>query len=302
MSSKAAEGRSESKGRMSRLKSRLRAYWSLIKSLQTFLLLLTGLAGYASTRCPVMNFPMFLKIAGSLFLAISGSTVLNMWYDRDIDAKMERTCWRPLPTGKVTSNEALMLGLVTSVLGIGWALSIDLLFGLIVFVGLVFDVVIYTIWLKRRTAWSIVWGGLAGGMPVLAGRALGMGHIDWVGITLMFAVLFWIPTHILTFNMRYFEDYKKAGVPTFPSSYGFPVTRRTVALSSLVAAFAIGLSSVGIGMAIGGMQILGVLSVGLLTLAIWSLLHPSDRMDFGLFKYASLFMLGSMLLLVSEAF
>jgi protoheme IX farnesyltransferase len=118
----------------------------------------------------------------------------------------------------------------------------------------------------------------------------------------MFAVLFWIPTHILTFNMRYFEDYKKAGVPTFPSSYGFQVTRRTVALSSLVAGFAISLSALGIGMAIGGMQVLLVLSAGLLTLASWSLLRPSDRLDFGLFKYASLYMLGSMLLLVSEAF
>lgn len=284
------------------LKLRLRGYWSLIKSLQTFLLLLTGLAGYASTRCPIMDLPTFLKIAGSLFLAISGSTVINMWFDRDIDAVMDRTCWRPLPSGKIKPNEALILGLVMSAAGILWAVGIDLLYGMIVFAGLLLDVAIYTIWLKRRTAWSIIWGGLAGGMPVLAGRALGLGRIDWVGIALMFAVLFWIPTHILTFNMRYFEDYKKAGVPTFPSSYGFSVTRRTVALSSLVAGFAIGLSALGIGMAVGGIHVLLVLSAGLLTMALWSLLQPSDRLDFGLFKYASVYMLGSMLLLMIEAF
>ena len=288
--------------RMRDLKLQLRGYWSLTKSLQTFLLLITGLAGYASTRCPVMNLPAFLGIAGSLFLAISGSTVLNMWHDRDIDAKMDRTCWRPLPSGKINSNNALLMGVVLSLLGVGWALAIDVQYGLIVFAGLVFDVLIYTIWLKRRTPWAIIWGGMAGGMPVLAGRALGMGHIDWVGITLMLAVLFWIPTHILTFNMRYFEDYKKAGVPTFPSSFGYAVTRRTVALSSLLAAAAIGVSALGIGMAIGGMRVLLVLSGGLLALAIGSLVSPSDRLDFGLFKYASVYMLGSMLLLVSEAF
>jgi protoheme IX farnesyltransferase len=287
---------------LSEFKLRLRGYWSLTKGLQTALLLITGLAGYASTRCPVMNLPAFLGIAGSLFFAISGSTVLNMWYDRDIDAKMDRTCWRPLPAGRIKSNEALIFGLVLSGLGIGWALAIDLLYGLVVIAGLVFDVLVYTIWLKRRTPWSIVWGGLAGGMPVLAGRALGMGHIDGVGILLMLAVLFWIPTHILTFNMRYFDDYKKAGVPTFPSSYGYSATRRTVALSSLLAAVAIGLSALGIGLAIGAMRLLIILSGGLLALALGSLLRPSDRLDFGLFKYASLYMLGSMLLLVSEAF
>jgi protoheme IX farnesyltransferase len=147
-----------------------------------------------------------------------------------------------------------------------------------------------------------VWGGLAGGMPVLAGRALGVGHIDIVGILLMLAVLFWIPTHILTFNMRYFEDYKRARVPTFPSNYGYTMTRRTVALSSLLAVLAIGFSAIGIGMALGGMRLLLALSVGLIALAVVSLLRPSDRLNFGLFKYASLYMLCSMLLLVIEGF
>jgi protoheme IX farnesyltransferase len=302
MASQLTGDKAKHHGRFGDLKLRLRSYWSLIKSLQTFLLLLTGLAGYASTRCPVMNLPIFLKIAGSLFLAISGSTVLNMWYDRDIDARMDRTCWRPLPSGRVKPKEALILGVVLSTTGVLWAFGIDLLYGLIVFAGLVFDVVIYTIWLKRRTAWSIVWGGLAGGMPILAGRVLGLGYIDWFGISMMFAVLFWIPTHILTFNMRYFEDYKKAGIPTFPSTYGYDVTRWTIALSSLMAALAIGLSAVGIGMAIGAMRLLVILSAGLLALALRSLLRPSNRLDFRLFKYASLYMLGSMLLLVSEAF
>ena len=120
---------------MNRFTAKLRPYWPLIKSLQTGLLLSTGLAGYMSARCPMFNIPTLLSLTGSLFLAISGSTILNMWYDRDIDAKMVRTAKRPLPSGQVTPQEALRLGLILSVLGIGWAVTMNSLYGLVVFAG-----------------------------------------------------------------------------------------------------------------------------------------------------------------------
>jgi protoheme IX farnesyltransferase len=255
-----------------------------------------------SARCPVLNLGMLAGLTGSLFLAISGSTVLNMWHDRDIDAQMQRTCWRPLPAGRIKPHQALVFGLILSVAGIGWAVAIDLLFGMIVFAGLFFDVVIYTIWLKRRTAWSIVWGGVAGGMPILAGRVLGLGAVDWVGIALTLSVLFWIPTHILTFSMRYFDDYQTAGIPTFPSRYGFKATRTTIAVSSILAAAAMAAAALGIGMAWGYLRLMAVLAAGLLILSVASLLRPSDRVNFGLFKYASLYMLGAMIMVVLEVF
>jgi len=279
------------------LKTKIRLYWPLIKSLQTALLLTTGLAGYMSARCPIFNIWTILGVAGSLFLAISGSTVLNMWYDRDIDAKMSRTLNRPLPAGAIQPQEALFFGLTISILGVGWAFAMNLLFGVIVLAGLFFDVVVYTIWLKRRTCWSIVWGGISGAMPVLAGRALGIGAIDWVGLALALAVLFWIPTHILTFSMRYHKEYQAAGVPTFPSTYGFQFTRVIIAVSSVLAALAMGFAAYGIGMNWGYLRLMAVLSIGLLALAVGSMLSPSERVNFGLFKYASLYMLGSMLLL-----
>jgi protoheme IX farnesyltransferase len=277
-------------------------YWPLIKSLQTGLLLATGLAGFMSAKCPILGWQRLVGVTGSLFLAISGSTVLNMWYDRDIDARMERTCRRPLPSGKVSPREALIFGLILSALGVGWAFSLSSLFGILVFAGLFFDVVIYTMWLKRRTAWSIVWGGIAGGMPVLAGRALATGQIDWIGIALCLGILFWIPTHILTFNMRNFDDYQQAGIPTFPSTYGSRATQLTIAISSVIAACMIGVAAYGIGLSWGYLRLMGVLTGGLLFLAIISMLRPSDRINFGLFKYASLYMFSAMLLLVAEAF
>ena len=283
-----------------KFRTKFRTYWSLIKSLQTGLLLLTGLAGYMSARCPFLTWQTLLALAGSLFLAISGSTVLNMVFDRDIDAIMTRTCNRPLPRNKVGVGEATLLGLGMGILGIAWAWRLQPLFGAIVFAGFFTDIVIYTIWLKRRTAYSVIFGGIAGGMPVLAGRTLGTGTIDWVGITLGLAVLLWIPTHIMTFNLKYKADYRKAGVPTFPSTYSDRATHLVIALSSIVAALAMGIASYGIGMTWGYLRVLIVLSLGLLILASWSLLRPSQKANFSLFKYASVYMMSSMLLLMAE--
>ena len=282
------------------ISKRISLYWPLTKPLQTGLLLATGLAGYMSARCPVFNMGTILGVAGSLFLAIAGSTVLNMWWDRDIDAKMGRTQKRPTSSGQVTENEVLRLGLVLSVLGVGWAVAIDALYGLIVFAGLFFDVVVYSMWLKRRTAWSIVWGGVSGAMPILAGRALGLGYVDWIGLTLALGILFWIPTHTLTFSMKFAKDYAAACVPTFPSTYGLGFTRATIAVSSVLAALAMVIAGYGIGMDWGFLRLLGVLSAGLLMLAVAITFKPSERVNFGLFKYASIYMLAAMILVVIE--
>jgi protoheme IX farnesyltransferase len=280
-----------------RIAAKLQLYWPLTKSLQTGLLLSTGLAGYMSARCPVTHWYDFLGLALSLYLSIAGSTILNMWYDRDLDAVMNRTHHRPLADGRVAPAEALRLGLGLSAAGVTLSLAMDPLYGMIVLAGLVLDVIVYTIWLKRRTAWSIVWGGIAGGMPILAGRAYGTGMIDGVGVLLALAVLFWIPTHILTFAMRYDEDYRSARIPTFPSTYGFPPTRLAIAVSSAVAALSIGMAGILIGMEWGFVRLLAVLSGGLLLLAVASVVKPAEHLNFGLFKYASLYMLSAMVLL-----
>jgi protoheme IX farnesyltransferase len=279
------------------LKSKIQLYWSLIKSLQTGLLLMTGLAGYLSARA-ALHWIVFFQIIPSLFLAISGSTILNMWWDRDIDSKMKRTHMRPAPSGKVAVNEVMILGLLISIIGIGWALLLNLRYGIVVFAGLFFDVFVYSMVLKRRTCWSIVWGGIAGAMPVLSGRVLAIGKIDAIGTLLAAAILFWIPTHTLTFSLKFFEDYKAAGVPTFPSTYGIGFTRLTIAISSIIAALAMSIASVWIGVAEGILALIIILSAVLLFLAATVLIRPSDKTNLRLYKYASIYMLCTMLLII----
>jgi protoheme IX farnesyltransferase len=282
-------------------KSKIALYFPLIKSSQTGLLLATGIAGYLSavTRIGLLT---LLGMSFSLFLAISGSTVMNMWYDRDIDAKMKRTHKRSAASGELNHKEVFWVGMAISALGIGWAFLVDPLFGLVVFAGWFFDVVIYTFWLKRRTAWSIVWGGISGAMPILAGRVLATGHVDLVGSLLALAILFWIPTHTLTFSIKFRDDYSNAGIPTFPSTYGETFTRATIAISSVLAALAIGWASALIGISAGYLRLIAVLTAGLLLLAFATFRVQSEQINFGLFKYASLYMLSSMIILATKAF
>lgn len=278
------------------LKSKIAQFWTLIKPLQTGLLLATGVAGYMSAHTR-SNIPLLLMMSASLFLAISGSTIMNMWYDQDIDSKMKRTKQRPAASGELSRAEVFYAGLAISVFGIGWALAIDLFYGAVVFAGWFFDVVVYTLWLKRRTCWSILWGGISGAMPILAGRVLALSEIDLIGLLLAGAVLFWIPTHILTFSIKYADDYRAARMPTFPSTYGLETTRAVIALSSIIAAASIGVAGVMIGVQAGILRLLVVLSSGLLLLSFTTVFHPSERVNFSLFKYASLYMLISMILL-----
>lgn len=281
---------------MKTIKAKFHLYWPLIKGLQTGLLLATGIAGYMSAHGKA-NLLSLLMLSGSLFLSISGSTALNMWWDRDIDAKMRRTQKRPTTNGSVTPNEVLRLGLILSIFGVGWAVAVDALFGLVVFAGIFFDVVIYSMWLKRRTCWGIVWGGISGAMPILSGRVLAIGEIEIVGLLLAAAILFWIPTHTLTFSIKFYNDYQAAGVPTFPSTYGLETTHTVIALSSIIAAASIGVAGVMIGVQAGVMRLMVVLSAGLLLLSFATIFRPSERVNFSLFKYASLYMLASMILL-----
>lgn len=277
---------------------KLRLYWQLIKSLQTGLLLVTGLAGFMSVCCPIQSWQTMVGMVLTLFCAISGSTVLNMVYDRDIDARMARTARRPIPSGQINTAEALWLGLILSMLGVGGALLLDPWYGLVVGAGLAFDVMVYTVWLKRRTPWSIVWGGIAGGMPILAGRTLGTGQIETVGLLLALAILLWIPTHIMTYGIKHAADYRRAGVPTFASHYGERKTRLIISVSTIMAVLTMAIAAWLIQLQPHCLYATVGLGVALAVLTGVSVAFPSPRLNFGIFKFASLYMLTAMLLIM----
>jgi heme o synthase len=272
-------------------------YWPLIKSRQTFLLTLTGVAGYLSTLAQQPDWLQLASLAGSLLITISGCTVLNMLFDRDIDRKMVRTSARPLAAGRISAGSAAWLGAALTATGLVWALGLSIPYGLLVLCGAGLDVLVYTMWLKRRTAWSIVLGGLAGGMPILAGRFLGSGRIEAAGLLLACAIVSWIPSHNLTLGILNSEDFINAGVPTFSNAYGLSTTRAAMALSSLLTVLLTEVAFDQLGFALPVLLILGTGGLGLIGVALLGWVRSSRQVTDVLYKYSSIYMLAAMLLL-----
>jgi len=276
----------------------IRFYIQLIKTPQTGLLLLTAIAGYRSTSNNEYSFIIvFLAMAG-LLLAISGTTALNMVFDHDIDTIMERTKSRPLPLGNISDKNAIIFGVVLIIIGMLINFRISIIYGVVVFCGIFFDLVIYTLWLKRRSPWSIVFGGLAGGMPILAGRVLAISAVDLPGILLGLAILLWIPTHILTLAMNHSKDYKLAGVPTFPNAFGFKSARYFIAMSNIIAGAILIFVFYLLNITNSGMVILILSTFLLIGFSTKVIISPSKESNFALFRYASIYMAIAMLIMI----
>jgi protoheme IX farnesyltransferase len=270
---------------------------ALIKSRQTVLLLFTGLCAYTLTHGLPLDAPETSWMAAGLFLSISGCTVLNMLLDRDIDAQMERTAARPLAAGRVRPGEALALGSALSLAGLGLSFRLDLRFGAVVALGFVFDLLVYTTWLKRRTPLSIVFGGIAGGMPVLAGRVLALGRADPAGLLLGSSILLWIPSHILTLTIRYAGDYQSAGVPTWSGAYGIRHTQTFIAAANLANAAVVEICALLLQVHPAAQIALVVANLGMAGLSTAQLIAPTGRRNWLIFKLASLYMVLSSVLL-----
>jgi protoheme IX farnesyltransferase len=272
-------------------------FWPLIKSRQTFLLTLTGMAGYLCRKSAPLDWLQFIGLLISLLLTISGCTVFNMLLDRDIDRKMVRTRERPLASGRVSPGIGLLLGSLLVVSGLLVAASLSWLYFVLILTGVGLNVVVYTLWLKRRSAWSILWGGLAGGMPILAGSVLAVGRIDSLGVLLALVIVCWIPSHNLTLSTLFSEDYLEAGLPTFMNSYGGTAVNLMVTISSLLVAMLVMLVCSMLGLSGLVLAFMFAASLGLVSLGVVSWIIPSPKLTGFMYKYSSVYMLASMLVL-----
>jgi len=223
-----------------------------------------------------------------------------MYFDRDIDAIMERTKNRPLPKGEVSTTVVLINGIVLTLLGLILAfLTLNLLTTVVIFFGFFFDVVIYTLLLKRRTKFSIIFGGIAGGLPAMAGRTAIIGRVDIVGLLFLLFILAWIPVHILTLALipKNFKGYQDAKVPMWPVVSSERQTMRVIALSALISTFVLYVIA-HILKANAIVRIInGICWVIFIFVVVRNLIKPSNKLTFLIFKVASLYMILGFLLL-----
>ncbi|MCL5986874.1 MAG: heme o synthase [Actinobacteria bacterium] len=277
---------------------RLRYFLALVKIRQTIVLLFTGVMGYIITVGLSIDYLQITWMMLALLLTISGCTALNMIMDRDIDALMKRTATRPLPSGHMKPVEAITFGLILSAIGLIIAFALNVLFGIVVFLGFVFDLLVYTAWLKRRTALSILFGGVAGGMPVLSGRVLALGEIDTVGLLLTLWILLWVPCHVLLISLRYADDYRQANVPVWSNRYGVRSTNIFITLASLLNTVVLVVCASLLQMHIVSVALLLAISLAVFIMAAIQVFRPDMKRSWLLFKMVSMHMLAVSLILI----
>jgi len=195
-----------------------RDYVDLTKPWITLLIVAVAVAGYF-VALPNRIDPerlVVLVLCGAA--ASGGAATLNHYFDRDLDARMRRTRARPLPTERIASEgRVLAMGLTLSIVGIGAAAAfLNLLTAFSILLGWLTYVLVYTVWLKRRTSWNIVIGGFAGSAPALAGSAAAVGHWTDGALALALLVFLWTPPHFWSLALMLREDYRAVGLPMLP--------------------------------------------------------------------------------------
>jgi len=221
----------------------VKLYWELSKPKIVLLLVFTGIAGMLVAYKEVHQAPNIIAL-GIGFVAIllgsAGAEVLTNYHDRDIDSMMKRTHNRPIPTGRVTPRNALIFGLVASALSVllsayfNWLAAACMLFGLVDNVG------VYSLWLKRRSWLNIILGGISGGMPVLVGYTAVAGAITPLALFMSALVIVWIPTHIWSLAIKEKDEYKAAKIPMLPVIVNERVATVCIAFtSSLLVVFSL---------------------------------------------------------------
>jgi heme o synthase len=208
-------------------------YFELTKPKVQTLLLFTTI-----TTMEIAGNPPASKIALTClggYLSAGGAGAVNHYYDRDIDAQMQRTASRPIPAGRVSPRAALAFGFVLCALSFAvLSLTVNLLAAVLALGGFVGYVGVYTIWLKRRTAQNIVIGGAAGAVPPLVGWAAARGSLSWTAVYLFAIVFYWTPPHFWSLSLLMKDEYKRVGVPMMPVVRGEHETRRQILLYTLL--------------------------------------------------------------------
>jgi protoheme IX farnesyltransferase len=280
-------------------------YIALMKPRVMSLVVFTALVGMA--LAPVQLHPVLAVIALICIAVGAGASgALNMWYDADIDACMQRTASRPIPRGYVAPEEALTFG---TILAVGSVVTLGLLINwvaasLLAFT-IAFYVLVYTMWLKRRTPQNIVIGGAAGAFPPMIGWAAAMGSVSLDSITLFLIIFMWTPPHFWALALFRTRDYERAGVPMLPVVAGLDETRKQIVIYAALL-LPVGLAPAIVGLA-GGLYAMVALGLGAVFLALALAIYrtregrPADRAARRLFTFSILYLFGLFATLLFES-
>ncbi len=211
-----------------------KAFFNLMKPRVMSLVIFTCAVGLLIAPDKINFFDaMFSLLAVALGSGAAGA--LNMWYESDLDSVMTRTCLRPIPAGKLTRNQALTFGILSSFISvISLYIFSNLIAATTLLITILFYVFIYTIWLKRKTSQNIVIGGAAGALPPIIGWAIATNGISLEPIILFLIIFVWTPSHFWALSLYKSDDYRKAKIPMLPVTSGIKTTKFNIFIYALI--------------------------------------------------------------------
>ena len=213
----------------------LKALYDLMKPRVMSLAIFTCVVGFLIT--PFKNIDYFNAILSIMAVALGSGAAgaLNCWYEADVDSLMSRTCLRPIPTGKLTKNQALIFGTLSSFISVVTLyLFSNLVAASLLALTILFYVFVYTIWLKRKTSQNIVIGGAAGALPPVIGWAIASGDVAIEPIILFLIIFIWTPSHFWALSLFKSDDYRKANIPMLPVTSGVETTKKNIFVYSIL--------------------------------------------------------------------
>ena len=211
-----------------------KAFFNLMKPRVMSLVIFTCAVGLLIAPEKI-NFANAIFSLMAVALGSGAAGALNMWYESDLDSLMTRTCLRPIPTGKLSKNQALIFGIISSTVSVV-ALYIfsNLIAATTLLITILFYVFVYTIWLKRKTSQNIVIGGASGALPPVIGWAIATNSITLEPIILFLIIFVWTPSHFWALSLYKSEDYRKARIPMLPITSGVKTTKFNIFIYALI--------------------------------------------------------------------
>jgi len=285
--------------------NQVKNYYELTKPKIWYLLVFTAI-GAAVSASWLFDVQVSWMTWALLFFAIAAGSAaadtLTGYNDRDIDAIMERTKGRPIPSGRISPRNALIFGLILTGISLVCAWFINIwAFGLMAF-GLFDNIIVYSKWLKRTSQSNIILGGFSGGAPALIGYiAVTFQHVE-IGIAMAGLVFFWIPTHIWSLALHVKEDYKKANVPMLPVVSSESKSVRIIALTTLMMVVFSILPFFFNQFGLIYLLTATVFGIVMIFLSVWLLLRPSEKTSWLVFKFSSPYLAALFIAFMVDAF
>ncbi|MGZ5500887.1 MAG: heme o synthase [Nitrososphaeraceae archaeon] len=280
-------------------------YYELTKPKIWYLLVFTAF-GSALTASLLFDIPItpltWILLLGGVAAGSAAADTITGYNDRDIDAIMDRTKDRPIPTGRISPRNALIFGLILTAIALIFSWVINLWAFLLMVFGLFDNIIIYSKWLKRRSQSNIILGGFSGGVPALIGYVTVTTQNLEIGLVMAGLVFVWIPTHIWSLALHVRKDYQKAKVPMLPVVCEEKRAVRIIAgttlimvLFSILPFFFNQFGQIYLVTA----TLFGVIMMGL---SLWLLLKPTEKASWTVFKFSSPYLTAVFIAFMVDAF